>query len=107
VDYLRFSDSCSTSRNQRSRLFAKRPHAYQVVQAAFSPEEIYFSCQDQKIQTTWSAFNKVVATPDGILFLPNAEVFRFIPERAFKTDDDFEALIVLARKHAPNFQELK
>lgn len=87
--------------------FDKRPHAYQVVEWSITPEEIRCSCQNQKIQTTWSAFNKVIATSEGILFLPSAEVFRFIPERAFKTDDDFEALKTLARKYAPDFNELK
>ena len=49
----------------------------------------------------------MLSTPAGFLLLPNAQIFHFIPRRAFASEADIEALKTLASTHAREFKELK
>lgn len=91
----------------RKREFAKRPDAGQEIHWLFSNDDITVTTRDSKSEIKWSAFYKVFHTPAGFLFLPNAQIFYFIPKRAFSTDEDFAAVRSLARTNAKEFGDLK
>ena len=89
------------------RQFAKRPDANQEIACEFSESGIATSSSNAKSEIKWPAFYKVLATPAGFLFMPNAQIFHFIPKRAFASPADIETLKTLARQHATEFKELK
>lgn len=87
--------------------FSNRPDANCEVEWKFSEFEIHSSTDHSKSELKWIAFYKVISTPEGFIFMPNAEIFHFIPKRAFQSDEDINSLIALARRHASDFRELK
>jgi hypothetical protein len=89
------------------RQFNKRPDANAGVEWIISDQGIVFSTPLSKGEIQWSAFQKIVATPKGFLFMPNRQIFHFIPVRAFETPADVENLNTLARQHAKEFKELE
>lgn len=89
------------------RQFSKRPDANAQVEWIISDQGIVASTPLSKGEIQWSAFQKIVATPKGLLFMPNRQIFHFIPARAFETPADMENLKSLARQHATDFKELK
>lgn len=89
------------------RQFAKRPDANQDVVWEFSESGIAVSSRNSKSEIKWQHFYKVLATPAGFLFMPIAQIFHFIPNRAFESAADIENLKILARQCAREFKELK
>ena len=89
------------------RQFAKRPDANHEVEWKISNEKIHISTPDAKTEVLWPAFQRVISTPAGFLFMPNKQIFHFIPIRAFDSPSDIEKLKEMARKHARTFKELK
>lgn len=89
------------------RQFSKRPDANAEVEWTLSDQGIVSSTPLSKGEIQWSAFQRVISTPSGFLFMPNRQIFHFIPTRAFETPTDIENLKTLARQHATEFKELK
>ncbi|HEX7261398.1 MAG TPA: YcxB family protein [Luteolibacter sp.] len=89
------------------RQFSKRPDANAEVAWTVTDQGISASSPHSKSEIQWSAFQRVIATPAGFLFMPNRQIFHFIPTRAFETPADIENLKTLARQHAKEFKEMK
>ena len=89
------------------RKFARRPDANAEVEWKFSDEEITTSTDNSKSEMKWTAFHKVIATPKGLIFMPCAEIFHFIPIRAFQSSGDMETVMELARRQVAHFKILK
>lgn len=89
------------------RQFAKRPDANEEIAWEFSEAGIATSSSNAKSEIKWPAFYRVLATPAGFLFMPNHQIFHFIPNRAFASSADIETVKSLARQHATVFKEMK
>ncbi|MBC7981425.1 MAG: YcxB family protein [Armatimonadetes bacterium] len=89
------------------REFASRHDAHEEIEWQFSQQQITINSTDGKSDLQWSAFQKVLSTPAGFLFLSTAQIFHFVPRRAFASEADIEFVISLARTHAREFKELK
>lgn len=89
------------------RQFAKRPDADSEVVWMFSEDGIAIHCAHSKAEIHWDAFQRVVSTPAGFLFMPNAQIFHFLPNRAFADDGEIAKLKDLARRLANEFKELR
>jgi hypothetical protein len=89
------------------RQFAKRPDADEDILWECSDTGIVTSSSNTQSEIKWAAFYKVLATPAGFLFMPNAQIFHFIPNRAFGSPADIESLKTLARQHARDFKVMK
>ena len=87
------------------RQFSKRPDAGMEIIWEISEAGISTSSALSKSEIQWSAFQKVVATPAGFLFMPNVEIFHFIPNRAFENKMKIERLKELARRYAAQFKD--
>ncbi len=89
------------------RQFAKRPDANVEIEWIFTEQGISTSSSAHKSEIQWSVFQRVISTSAGFLFMPNRQIFHFIPARAFETPADIENLKILTRRHASDFKELK
>ena len=89
------------------RQFTKRPDADTEVVWEISENGISIHSDLSKAEIQWNAFQRVVFTPVGFLFMPNAQIFHFIPNRAFANDGEIAKLKELARRLAKDFKELK
>lgn len=89
------------------RKFNKRPDAGDHIEWTFSDQEITTSSENTKSEMKWSAFHKVIVTPDGLVFMPCAEIFHFIPARAFASPEDIEIVTGLARQRIGDFKIVK
>ena len=89
------------------RQFAKRPDANAELEWNFAEQAISTSSSHAKSEIKWPAFQKVISTPVGFIFMPTAQIFHFIPNRAFASPADIESVRTLARQHATEFKELK
>jgi hypothetical protein len=86
--------------------FRKRPDLTSEVEWKFSEQNIIITSPTSTSECQWTAFQKIISTPEGIIFMPNAQIFSFVPIRAFDSAQDFEAVTALARRHASDFKEL-
>lgn len=91
----------------RQREFNKRPDANQEIAWSIDNENITIISPDTRSEVRWTHFYKVVSTPVGFLFMPNAQIFQFIPNRAFLIPADIEKLKTLARDHAKDYKEIR
>lgn len=89
------------------REFSKRPDANMEIEYSFSAEKIVVTSPKAKSETEWAAYSQVFSTPAGFLFLPNAQIFHFLPRRAFANDGDIEILKGLALQQSIDFKTLK
>lgn len=89
------------------RDFAKRPDANMEIVWEISDDGIRTSSPIANSEIKWPIFQKVIAAPVGILFMPNAQIFHFLPLRAFATPADFEEVKALAQKHSREYREKK
>jgi hypothetical protein len=87
------------------RRFAKRPDSGTEVVWEISDAGISTSTAQSKSENLWTSLQQVVSTPEGFLFMPNTEIFYFIPHRAFESGMDIERLKELARRCAAKFKE--
>lgn len=85
--------------------FRKRHNLTEELEWKFSEQNIVVTSPTAASECQWAAFQKVVSTAEGIIFMPNLQIFHFIPIRAFDSAQDFEAVRELARRHAVSFQE--
>lgn len=88
------------------RQFAKRPDANQEIEWEISETGITISASNAMTEAKWSAFQMIIFTPAGFLFMSNSQIFHIIPTRAFATPMDIENLKTLARQHATLFKEV-
>lgn len=89
------------------RQFAKRPDSGLEIVWEISENGISAHSTHSKSEIQWSAFQRVVSTPAGFLFMPNAQIFHILPNRAFADDGEIAKLKNLARRLAKDFKELK
>ena len=89
------------------RQFGKRPDAGTEIVWEISEAGISTISAHSKSENQWSSLQKVVVTPAGFLFMPNSQIFHFIPNRAFAKPEDVENLKQLARHCAIEFKEVK
>ncbi len=92
------------ARNER-RQFEKVPAAQQEIEWHFTSETITVISLLSSSVSQWHAFQKVISTPDGFLFMPDSKIFYFVPLRAFVSPRDIESLKALARLQAREFTE--
>lgn len=88
------------------RQFAKRPDAGTEVVWEMSEDGIATHSAHSKAEIQWSAFQRVISTPAGFLFMPNTQIFHFLPNRAFANYAEIARLKDLARRMAKDFKEL-
>jgi hypothetical protein len=89
------------------RQFAKRPDAGSEVVWEISENGIATHSAHSKAEIQWDAFQRVVSTPAGFLFMPNAQIFHFLPNRAFADDGEMDKVRDLARRLAKEFKEIR
>lgn len=89
------------------REFAKRPDANMEILWILSAAGIQTKSTNLKAELNWPVFQKIISAPAGFIFMPNSQIFHFIPIRAFSSAEDIENLKTLAREHAAVFKELK
>jgi hypothetical protein len=87
------------------RQFSKRPDANVEVEWVVSDHGIVASTPHSKSEIQWSAFQRVIFAPAGFVFMPNRQIFHFLPIRAFESPEDIGNLKSLARQHATEFKE--
>jgi len=58
-------------------------------------------------ETRWTAFIKVVLTPDGLLLYPQPNLFHWLPSTGFASTSDFEAVVGMARRNVAAFKVLR
>lgn len=89
------------------RQFAKRPDAGAEIVWEISEQLIIIRSENSNSENQWSVFQQVIFTPGGFLFMPNKQVFNFIPNRAFENEMEIGRLKALARHQAKEFREIK
>ena len=92
-------------RNQAFRqAFAQNPAANKRLDYRFS-EAMVLSTVDgvSETRSQWSAYVKVRRTKEGFLFLQSPQFGFWVPEHAFRSKQDADALAELARKLVPGF----
>lgn len=89
----------------RKREFAKRPDANIEIRWEITAEKIVITTDLSRSEMEWSIFYKVISVKAGFLFLPNAQIFQFIPNRAFAVENDIQRLRQLAALHAKDYKE--
>ncbi len=94
------------SRSLIRRQFAKRPDADEEIFWEMSENGIATHSAHSKAEIQWNAFQRVISTPAGFLFMPNAQIFHFLPSRAFANDGEIAKLKELASRMAMEFKEL-
>jgi hypothetical protein len=65
----------------------------------FTRENIQINTSHSRTECDWSAFQKIVKTPDGYLIYPNPQIFHWLPREAFASDVEFARLSQLAEEH--------
>lgn len=86
--------------------FSQRPDANSEIEWTASESGISISTSTASSEIQWSAFQIIISTPKGFLFMPNRQVFNFIPSHAFESKEAVEAVKNLARQHAKDFREM-
>lgn len=89
------------------RQFPKRPDAGAEVGWDISEDGIVATTHYSRVELKWTAFQRAVATPAGIVFMPNCQVFHFLPARAFASPADMETVVEKASRLVPDFRRLK
>lgn len=89
------------------RQFAKRPDAGSEVVWEISENGIATHCAHSKAEIQWDAFQRVVSTPAGFLFMPDTQIFHFLPNRAFADIVEMDRLKDLARRLAKDFKVIR
>jgi cytochrome c oxidase assembly factor CtaG len=98
--------SKSITRYLTRREFAKRPDANIAISWTFAEDLIHTLSSSGKAEIQWSAFQSVLHTPAGFLFIPNRQMFHLIPTRAFANPAEIENLKSLARRQAAEYKEI-
>ena len=88
------------------RRFPKLLDANREINWTISDTEIQISSTHSQATFDWVAFQRILFTRAGFLFMANEQIFHFIPTRAFSTPADIENLKTLARQHATDFKEM-
>lgn len=89
------------------RQFPKRPDAGAEVGWDISEDGIITSTPYSRAELKWTAFQRVIATPAGIVFMPNRQIFHFLPARAFAPPADMATVAEMASRLVPDFKRLK
>jgi ABC-type nickel/cobalt efflux system permease component RcnA len=87
------------------KAFTQNPAHDKHLEYRFSPGGVSSTMEGVKTQWQWNAFMKVRRTRDGYLFLETEQVGFWIPNHAFRSQQDADALAELARKSVPRFME--
>lgn len=94
-------------RRSLRRHFEKRPDRNRIVRYAIDAHRVVSSVEGlSEGSSEWSSFAEVVRTPQGFLFYPNDMLFHWLPNHAFASPEDTDALADMARQHAPKYQDL-
>ncbi|MEO7101201.1 MAG: YcxB family protein [Luteolibacter sp.] len=97
------AETTFTSKIRRG--FAKRADANQMEIAwTVSETDIHVSSPHSNTEFVWPAFQRIVSTADGFIFMTTEQNFYFLPTRAFSSPADIENFKVLARGHATEFK---
>lgn len=89
------------------RQFPKRPDAGAEVGWDISEDGILATSPHSRTELKWTIFQRVVATPKGIVFMPNRQIFHFLPARAFASPGEMETVATMASRLVADFKRLK
>lgn len=89
------------------RQFPKRPDAGAEVGWDISEDGILATSPNTRTELKWTAFQRVIATPKGIIFMPNRQIFHFLPARSFAPPEEMETVATMASRLVPDFKRLK
>jgi hypothetical protein len=86
------------------RHFEKRPDRDKIIHFAVNKHKVTSGVEGlSEGNSEWSAFAEVVRTPEGFLFYPNDHLFHWLPNHAFASPEDADALAGMAREYAPKY----
>jgi len=88
------------------RQFKNRPDQNMDLEWRISAERIETRSLQGSGKIMWSAFAKVVHTPQGFLFYPVPQIFHWLPRHGFASGADFDRLAQLARQCALQFHQV-
>lgn len=84
------------------RFFAKQSFNHEELAFTFTPTHVVFVAAHTRTELKWSAFHRVVATPEGMLLYTQEHWFKWVPRSGFGPGD-FGKAARLARTHAGKF----
>ncbi len=87
--------------------FPKRPDAGVAVGWDISEDGILVTTPHSRTELKWTVFQRVVATPKGILLMPNRQIFHFLPSRSFTTPEEMESVATMASHLVTDFRRMK
>lgn len=91
-----------------TRQFEKQPSRNKMVHYIIDDQSIKSKTEDlSESNSQWSVFAKVARTPLGFLLYPNERLFHWIPNHAFSSVEEANALEEIARRHVAKFVLLK
>lgn len=99
------SRSFAVSRYSVRRQFRKRPDQNIDLEWRFGPDEIQTRSSLGEARFNWSAFVKVIKTPEGLLLYNLTNFFQWLPRHAFESDADFQRVTTWAEQKIPVHEE--
>ena len=88
------------------RKFRKNPERDMFVERRITAERVYWQTDLGSGEASWSAFCKIVVTPEGFLLYAQPELFYWLPKHGFLNPSDFEAFAELAAQQATSFRRI-
>lgn len=95
------SRGLTVSRYSVRRQFRKRPDQNVDLEWRFGPDEIQTRSSLGESRFNWSAFVKVIKTPEGLLLYSLTNFFQWLPRHAFESDADFQRVTTWAQQKVP------
>jgi membrane protein implicated in regulation of membrane protease activity len=94
------------SRRALRQHYGQRPDRDKLVEYRIDPVEISIATEGMtSSENRWSTYHSIVRTSKGFLFYPNEDVFQWLPNHAFASQDEVERMTNLARRCSTNFSE--
>ena len=76
--------------------------SWQITPAGLRAEHV-----DGSVDMKWSAFNKAVLTPTGLLLYPQPGLFHWLPRAGFDSEEGYKAVTAWARQDIKAFRALR
>jgi hypothetical protein len=92
---------------QVRRDFAKSTGRDAEIEYHFDEDGLRMKYSHGTSEFHWSAYNKAVATPKGLLLYPQPRVYHWVPCHAFTGETNFAAVTALARQRIARFREMR
>lgn len=89
-----------------SRRFRKMPSRDKLCHYSANPDGVEVETEDQAQGfRKWSAYAKVVRTPQGFLLYPTEQIFNWLLNHAFSSMGEADALGEMAHQYAPSYSD--